>query len=141
MSLKKLAAIAAALVLFSGFAQAQTTGEIYGKVTDKSGAVVPGVTVTLSGATLLQPQVAATSSTGTYRFPGVPIGTYTVKFELPGFSTIARPGVTVTIGQNAQINGTLEVSSQQEVIEVTAEAPLIDLRSNIRATAVPSSPE
>lgn len=135
MSLKKLAAFAAALVLLAGFAQAQTTGEIYGKVTDKSGAIVPGVTVTLSGPTLLQPQVAATSSTGTYRFPGVPIGTYTVKFELAGFASIARPGVTVTIGQNAQINGTLEVSSQQEVIEVTAEAPLIDLRSNVRATA------
>jgi hypothetical protein len=134
MRLRKLAAIAASLVLFSGFAHAQTTGEIYGKATDKSGAVVPGVTVTLSGPTLLQPQVAATSSTGTYRFPGVPIGTYTVKFELAGFSSISRPGVQVTIGQNAQINGTLEVSSQQEVIEVTAEAPLIDLRSNVRAT-------
>ena len=135
MSLKKLAALAAVLVLLAGFAQAQTTGEIYGKVTDKSGAVVPGVTVTLSGPTMIRPQVAATTSTGTYRFAGVPIGTYTVKFELAGFSTIARPGVTVTIGQNAQINGTLEVSSQQEVIEVTAEAPLIDMRSNVRATA------
>src|SRR6187549_2326776 len=135
MRLRKLAAIAATLVLLTGLAQAQTTGEIYGKATDKSGAVVPGVTVTLSGPTLLQPQVAATSSTGTYRFPGVPIGTYTVKFELAGFSTISRTGVQVTIGQNAQINGALEVSSQQEVIEVTAEAPLIDLRSNVRATA------
>ncbi len=132
MSFKKLTGLVSALVLLAGFAQAQTTGEIYGKATDKSGAVVPGVTVTLTSTALLQPLVAVTSGTGVYRFPGVPIGVYSVKFELAGFTTVLRSGITIVIGQNAQINGALDVSSKQEVIEVTGEAPLIDMRSNAR---------
>lgn len=132
MSLKKLAALACAILLLAGFANAQTTGEIYGKAVDKSGAVVPGVTVTLSSPALLAPQVAVTSGTGVYRFPSIPIGTYSVKFELSGFTTVLRSGVSLVIGQNAQINATLDVSSKQEVIEVTGEAPLIDMRSNSR---------
>src|SRR5262245_48958309 len=114
MSLKKLAALASAIVLVAGFAHAQNTGEIFGRATDKSGAVVPGVTVTLSSPALLQPEVAVTSSTGSYRFPGLPIGTYTVKFELSGFTTVVRDGVTIVLGQNAQINGSLDVSTKQE---------------------------
>ena len=132
MSLKKLAATVATLVLIAGFAHAQTTGEIYGKATDKSGAVVPGVTVTLTSSALLQPQSAVTSGTGTYRFPGIPIGTYTVKFELAGFTTVVRDGVSIVMGRNAQVNGTLDVSAMQEVVTVTGEAPLIDMRSNAR---------
>src|SRR5436190_9660736 len=108
MSLKKLAALASAFVLLAGLAQAQTTGEIYGRATDKSGAVVPGVTVTLTSPALLQSQVAVSSSTGAYSFPNIPIGTYTVKFELSGFTTIVREGVTIVLGRNAQINANLD---------------------------------
>lgn len=133
MSLKKLAALACAVLLLAGFANAQTTGEIYGRAVDKSGGVVPGVTVTLTSPALLAPQVAVTSGTGVYRFPSIPIGTYAVKFELSGFTTVLRSGVSLAMGQNAQINATLDVSSQQEVIEVTGEAPLIDMRSNSRS--------
>src|SRR5262245_48473033 len=132
MSFRKLAACLAALVLQVGVARAQTTGEIYGKATDKSGAIVPGVTVTLTSPALLQPQSAVTTGTGVYRFPGVPIGVYTVKFELTGFTTVVREGVRIEIGQNAQINGQLDVSSLQEVVTITGEAPLIDVRSNAR---------
>ena len=134
MSLKKLAALASALVLLAGLARAQTTGEIYGKVTDKSGAVVPGVTVTLTSPALLQPQTAITSGTGVYRFPGIPIGTYSVKFTLAGFTTVVHDGVNIVMGRNAQVNGALDVSAMQEVVTVTGEAPLIDMRSNARAT-------
>jgi hypothetical protein len=133
MSFKKLAALASALVLLAGFAHAQTTtGEIYGKATDKSGAVVPGVTVTLSSPALLQPQTAVTSGTGTYRFPNIPIGTYSVKFTLAGFTTVVHDGISIVMGRNAQVNGALDVSAMQEVVTVTGEAPLIDMRSNAR---------
>lgn len=135
MSLKKLAALASALVLLAGFAQAQTTGEIYGKATDKTGAVVPGVTVTLTSPALLQPQTAVTSSTGSYSFPRIPIGVYAVKFELAGFTTVLRDGVRIEIGKNAQINASLDISSMQEVVTITGEAPLIDMRSNTQATS------
>ena len=57
-------------------AQAQALGSIFGKVTDASGGVLPGVTVTVTGTGLQQPLVATTSENGTYQFPSVPIGTY-----------------------------------------------------------------
>ncbi len=121
-----------ALLLTAPFAHAQTTGEIYGKATDKSGAVVPGVTVTISSPALIQAQSAVTSGTGVYRFPALPIGAYSVKFELPGFTTVVREGVRLEMGQNAQINATLDVSAMQEVVTITGEAPLIDTRDNTR---------
>jgi hypothetical protein len=107
---------------------AQQTGEIYGKVADTSGAVIPGVTVTVSGPVLLQPGVAVTSQTGTYRFPQLPIGTYSVKFELIGFKTILRDGVRLEMGLNVQVNATLEVGTVEETITVTGAQPVVDLK-------------
>src|SRR6478672_8807982 len=92
-----LAALAIVLGAASAWAQSQT-GEIFGKVTDASGAVLPGVTVTLTGPSLLQPQVATTSETGSFQFPRLNVGTYSVKFELPGFKTIIKQGIRVTAG-------------------------------------------
>jgi hypothetical protein len=63
-----LMALALGLGSSSAWAQSQT-GEIFGKVSDTSGAVLPGATVTLSGPSLLQPQVATTSDTGSFQFP------------------------------------------------------------------------
>ena len=72
---------------------AQTTGEIYGKVTDASGSVLPGVVITVASPVLLQPQTAVTTATGTYRVPSLPIGVYSVRFELTGFRTVVREGL------------------------------------------------
>jgi hypothetical protein len=116
----------------AGIASAQTTGEIYGKVTDASGGVVPGATVTISSPVLIQPLTAVSSATGAYRFPGVPIGTYSVKFELAGFKTVVKEGVRIEIGLNAQVNASLPVSQMQEVVTVTGESPIIDIQSNAR---------
>lgn len=74
-----LAVLALVASTVPGVAQVQT-GEITGRVTDNTGAVLPGVTITLTGTTLIQPQVATSSATGTYNFPRLPIGTYTVKY-------------------------------------------------------------
>ena len=81
--------LATALYLLAVFsvrpATAQvSTGEIFGRVADTTGAVMPGVNVTISSPALLQPQTVVTASSGGYRFPLVPIGTYTVRYELSG---------------------------------------------------------
>jgi len=119
-----------ALLATSGLAsaQGQQTGEIFGKATDQSGAVLPGVTVTLTAPSLLQPLVAVTSETGTYQFPRLEIGVYTVKFELTGFKTVVNEGVRVTVGFNAQINAQLGVSTVQETITVTGQSPVVDTK-------------
>jgi hypothetical protein len=133
----RLTAVLAALVLIAsaspGLAQVQT-GEIIGKVTDNTGAVLPGVTVTLTGTTLIQPQTAVSSETGTYNFPRLPIGTYAVRFELPGFKTVVRDGVRVTLGFTAQIDQQLEISTVQETVTVSGESPVVDTKSTAART-------
>src|SRR5262249_29320380 len=74
------------LLAAAGSARAQVSmGEVFGRVTDSTGAVLPGATVTLSGPALIQPQTTITVESGAYRFPRIPIGTYSVTFELAGF--------------------------------------------------------
>ena len=128
----RFTALLAALVLVLGassaWAQSQT-GDIFGKVTDSSGAVLPGATVTLTGPSLLQPQTAITSETGSFQFPRLEVGTYTVKFELSGFKTVVREGIIVTVGFSANVSMQLGVSAVQETVTVTGESPIIDTRN------------
>ena len=122
-----LAALAIALCGSPAWAQ-QQTGEIFGKVTDQSGAVLPGVTVTVTGPSLLQPLTAITSETGTFQFPRLDVGTYSVKFELAGFKTIIKPDMRVTVGFSANATTQLGVSSVQETVTVTGATPVVDTK-------------
>jgi hypothetical protein len=128
-----LAALAVAASVVPGLAQ-ERTGEITGRVTDNTGAVLPGVTVTLTGTTLIQPQVATTSATGTYNFPRLPIGAYTVKYELPGFKTVVREGIQITIGFTAQVDQQLDISTVQETVTVSGESPIVDTKTTAERT-------
>jgi hypothetical protein len=124
-----LVALAAMLALPLAASAQQNTGTIVGRAADGSGAVLPGATVTVSGPALLQPRVMVTSETGTYRAPDLPIGTYQVRFEMPGFSTVVMEGIRVSIGFNAEINATLEVSAVQETVTVSGESPVVDTKT------------
>src|SRR5688500_19914287 len=70
-------------------------GRINGTVTDNTGAVLPGVTVTTTSPALIQPQVQVTGADGSYRFLALPPGLYDVSFELAGFQGVKREGVRV----------------------------------------------
>jgi hypothetical protein len=122
-------ATALALIVSVTSAWAQTTGEIFGKVTDESGAVLPGVQVTITSPVLLQPLSATTSETGSFQFPRLPVATYMVKFELPGFKTIVKEGIQVTVGFNANVSTQMGVSTVQETVTVTGESPIVDTKS------------
>src|SRR4249920_1209748 len=74
-------------------------GRINGTVTDNTGAVMPGVTVTATSPALIQPQVQVSGADGSYRFLALPPGVYEVAFELAGFQSIKREGVRVVINQ------------------------------------------
>lgn len=118
-----------AWVLLVPLAAAQTaTGEIYGRVTDATGGVLPGVTVTIASPVLLQALTAVTTETGAYRFPLIPIGTYSARFDIAGFRALVREGIRIEIGLNAQTNATLELGSVEQVIQVAGGSPLIDRR-------------
>jgi hypothetical protein len=133
----RLTVVLASLVLVASgpplLAQVQT-GDITGKVTDNTGAILPGVHVTLTGATLIQPQAAVTSDSGTYNFPRLPIGSYTVKFDLPGFKTVVREDIRLTLGFTAQVDQQLEISTVEETVTVTGESPIVDTKSNAAKT-------
>jgi len=129
MRFKVIVLALVALLATSAIAGAQSqTGSIFGKVTDSSGGVLPGVTVTLTGPVLLQPMTAVTSETGSYQFPRLEIGAYTVKFELTGFKTVVNEGIQVTVNFNAQVNAQLGISTVQETITVTGESPVVDTK-------------
>ena len=129
MRVKAIVLALVALLATSAVASAQSqTGEIFGKATDTSGAVLPGVTVTVTGPVLLQPLTAITSETGSYQFPRLEIGVYTVKFDLTGFKTVVNEGIRVTVGFSAQVNAVMGISTVQETITVTGESPVVDTK-------------
>jgi hypothetical protein len=105
---------------------ASSTGTIQGRVTDAQGAVLPGVTITATSPALLGQQTAVTSETGNYRFPAVPPGTYSLTYELPGFNTVKREGIQITLGFTANVNVELALATLQETVTVTGESPVID---------------
>ena len=129
--LVRVALLLGALALTSALAFAQgggasQTGTINGRVTDNSGAVLPGVTVTIASPSMMGTQSAVTSDQGIYRFPAVPPGTYSVTYELTGFNTLKRERIAITLGFTATVNVELGVAALQETVTVTGESPVID---------------
>jgi hypothetical protein len=120
--------VAGILALTAGTANAQAIGSIFGKVTDQSGGVLPGVTVTVAGTGLQQPLSGVTQASGAYQFPSVPIGTYSVTFELTGFKKAVRQNIVIDTGFQAQVDMKLEIGTLTEELTVSAAAPVVDTK-------------
>jgi carboxypeptidase family protein len=118
----------------SSLAAQDFRGRINGVVTDNSGAVLPGVTVTAESPALIQPQAQTTGADGTYRLIALPPGVYTVTFTLPGFQTVKREGVRVVINQTLPVDAQLQVATLQETVTVTGESPVVDTTSTTLGT-------
>src|SRR6185436_9458160 len=109
------------------YAEAQTnTGNVYGNVIDESGSALPGGTATLTGER--QPMTTSVDAQGLFRFLKVPPGRYTVTVSMPGFTTLTRENVIVSVGSNTQVDVQLRLSAVQEAVSVTSATPLIDPR-------------
>jgi outer membrane receptor protein involved in Fe transport len=111
-------------------AHAQTVGSasIRGQVVDESGAGIPGATITVSSPALqLRERTVVTDQGGGYQLNDLPLGVYTVRFELPGFQNLVREDVRLSAGFEARIDATLRVSTVQETVTVTGASPVIDL--------------
>jgi hypothetical protein len=115
------------------FAQ-RTTGEIVGTITDESGGVLPGVTVTIRGAGVAGAPVVVTSETGTYRFPALAPGEYSLEYTLQGFATLRREGIPVGVGAVVELRISLKVSTLSETVTVTGESPVVNLASTTVST-------
>ena len=105
-----------------------TTGAVNGIVTDSTKAVVPGVTVSLSGPSLMTTRTTLTDEAGAYRFSAVPTGDHTLTFELAGFGTIVREGIHVGLGFTATVNVEMSPGAVSDSVTVSG-SPVVDLSS------------
>src|SRR5437667_5411470 len=122
-----VAAIAVLIVLQPCLAFAQTaTATIVGVVKDTSGALIPGVSITVKHTDTGQTRTAISTDSGSYNVPLLPVGAYEISTMMPGFKQQLRRGVNLVIGQQAVIDLTLEVGAAAEQITVSEEAPLVN---------------
>ena len=119
-----------AFLAFTGvvYAQGGTSSAISGVVVDSGGGVIPGAAVTIKHNATGVTTESVSNAEGVFSFPGLPIGTYTVMFELSGFRTISFPDIRVTIGFRAQVDAAMELSTVVESVTVTGSSPLLDSR-------------
>ncbi len=111
-----------------GFAQLPTA-TILGVVKDSSGAVVPDVSLTAHHTETGQSRSAQSAADGSFRFSALAVGNYEIRVEHPGFQSIVRSGLTLTVSQEAVLNFTLQVGAIEQTVAVTAEAPLVNTTS------------
>jgi hypothetical protein len=128
------ALVAIALFAWPVAAQEQR-GSIEGVVKDASGGVLPGVTVTLAAATGVKLE-AVSNESGQYRFPAVPIGTYTLSTTLQGFGPSKVDNVVVGLGEVKKVDFSLSLAGVTESVQVTAESPLVDVKQASRQTNI-----
>jgi hypothetical protein len=139
-------ALIVALGSVPAFAQ-MTQGRLTGTVTDAQGAVMPGVTVTVTSPSLIGAQSTVTEANGKYLFPSLPSGTYRVAFELAGFQKVNRENIQLVTGQTISADTQLQVASLSESVTVTGASPVVDVTTtkvgtNLKGeelTAVPNS--
>src|SRR5205809_5195917 len=112
--------------VFTALAFAQiTTGTISGTVTDSTGAVVPGVNVTLKSVEKGITRTVRTDEGGRYRAPELALGSYEITAEAAGFETVVRSGITLSVGREAVVDFTVQVGTIADKITVTGEAPVV----------------
>jgi hypothetical protein len=99
---------------------------VTGTVTDATGSVLPGVTVTAMHEATGNVFLGVTDGEGLFRIP-VRVGGYQLTAELPGFATVTRTGISVLVGQAVTVNLEMKPSAVQETVTVTGEAPLVDV--------------
>jgi Carboxypeptidase regulatory-like domain len=137
---RRLQSVVASLVVAfslatSVSAQNVTSATILGKVTDETGALLPGVTVTVSGPALQVPQlVTVTDASGSYRILDLPVGVYRATYELSGFATVVREGLRLSVGFAARVDAQLKVGTLQETVTVSGQSPVVDVASTAAST-------
>jgi hypothetical protein len=129
----------AIMLLGSALAWGQaTSGEITGVVNDSTKAVIPGVEVVATNTATGVSRNGLSEANGLYRIPLLSPGPYTVKASMTGFKTAVREGITVTVGQMARVDLTLEVGNISETVTVSGEASPIETEQGRVSTLVDS---
>ncbi len=115
---------------------AQTFGEITGRVTDPSGAVIAGASITLTNINTNAVRNAAATDAGVYSFPSVPPGSYTLKTEVQGFKVATSEPFQLQVQQVLRLDVVLQVGQTSEHIEVAANATLLQAETATLGTVI-----
>ncbi len=113
-----------------------TIGSILGTVTDATGSVIPGATVTAKNTGNGAIQVTTSDSQGRYTIPALPVGDYEVQTELEGFQSVVRTGIRMSAGADVVVDFKLSIGQISELLTVTAAAPLVNTTSASLGTTV-----
>ena len=106
-----------------------STGQISGRVTDESGAVLPGVTVTAIQTDTGQTRTSVTDASGVYVLPNLPTGPYRLEAALQGFRSYVQTGIVLQVAGTPSINVVLGIGSLEQTVSVEAAAPIVDVQS------------
>lgn len=125
------------LTTVPAFAQSQaSSGAIYGRILDSTGAGVPGAAVSILAAARGFERAVVTGADGFYTALLIPPGAYDVTASLAGFQTARRTGVRVTVGSNVNLVVTLQPAGVTEEVTVVAETPIIESASSVRTSTL-----
>ncbi|MBI4888856.1 MAG: TonB-dependent receptor [Acidobacteria bacterium] len=117
------------LLLTTTMAWAQSTAQFSGRVTDESGAVLPGATVTATQTATGFMRSDVTDGNGGYVLANLPLGPYRFEVSLSGFRTYAQTGIVLQVGTSPVLNAVLSVGQLEESVTVQGAAPLVDVQS------------
>ena len=131
-NLVQRAGLALLFVLVATLAHAQSAGSLRGAVADKTGAILPGATVTLVNEATKFTRTGVTDAKGQYFFASIDPGTYTLKVELNGFKSYEAKTVRISTNDTASVDVSLEVGTQTETVNVTAEREMIQTQTGAR---------
>ena len=134
MKLGRLVRLTVAMLALPLLAYAQDA-TLSGTIKDNTGGVLPGVTVTATNEASGNTFTSVTDERGIYRIP-VRAGVYRVTAELAGFTGVNRPGIEMLLGRQVTLDLSMQVSSLQETVTVTGEAPLLDTTSSTIASNI-----
>src|SRR5258705_13060482 len=119
-----------AMILTVAPARAQlSTAEINGRVSDSSGAVLPGATVTMTQTATGLTRTVVTDASGAYLVSNLPTGPYRLEVSLQGFRSYVRTGLVRQVGAPPTGTASLAIGAVEEAITVEAAAPIVDVRS------------
>ena len=123
------------IVPSAAFAQL-STATLFGSVTDATGAAVPGATVTIVQVDTKFTRVETTKGNGEYRADFLPVGSYKVTVTAPGFKTLDREGLVLTVTEEARLDLPLQAGGAAETVEVTADVPLLNTGNSVLGRTV-----
>src|SRR5712691_5986938 len=117
-----------ALSLLTFVLRAQTTATIVGTVNDESGAAIPKASVKVTNELTGFSRALVTETDGSYVATLLPLGVYTVEGSAPGFKTMVRKGVSLSVQEAAKVDLRLSVGAVADQVTVAGDAPLVDTR-------------